>query len=136
MLTLIRQQHNNGCVPACLATLTGLPYKKALKIVYPWKKTKRWDYYGTDYQDILRALGRVGLKYKERDPVPFTKLHTNAIVIVEHPASGPPGERSHAVVWDYQQQRILDPNVGNWGMKRHLPQASYQKSVTSIIEVR
>lgn len=135
MLTLVRQRHINSCVPACLATLTSLPYKKSLKVVYPWKKTKRWDHYGTDYKDILRALKRLGLKYKERGHTLFTKLRVNAIVIIEHPAYGPPEARSHAVVWDYKRQRILDPDVGK-GIKRHLPQASYQKSAVLIIEVR
>lgn len=133
---LVRQQHQNSCVPACIATLTGLPYNKALRLVYRWKKTKRWDHYGTKHEDTLRAIKRAGFRYKERKPISFSKLRTSAIIVVENDVYGPPGYQSHVVVWDYEQQRVLDPYVGKGMLKRHLLQRIYEKSATIIIEIR
>ena len=137
MLSLVRQQHNNSCVPAALATISGVTYKTALKVVYPWKKNKGWDNYGTKHNDMLRAIKRLGFRYKERDPVSFSKLRFNAIIIVEHPVYGPHGRRNHAVVWDCEQQRILDPYVHADGvLKRHLLRRTYEKAAFAIIEIR
>lgn len=134
MLIRVKQQHENGCVPACIAMLTGFSYEESLRIVYPWKKTKKWDHYGVRYEHMLRALKNIGFKYKECDVFPFSKICSNAIIIVEHSAYGPIGQRSHVVVWDYAQQRVLDPYVGK-GLKKHLCNNSYEKSCISIIEV-
>jgi len=138
MFKLVRQQHNNGCVPAAIATITGIPYQDALKAVYHAKRPKEWDHHGTKHKDMLRALDRLGLKYRERYYlVPFSQLRSNAIIIVEHSIYGPPGHRSHVVVWDYEQQRILDPYPSpTRHMKRHLPQTSYQKAAQFIIDVK
>jgi hypothetical protein len=132
-LIRVKQEHKNGCAPACIATLTGLSYKEALRAIYPWKKIKRWDYYGTRFSHILRALKKIGIKYKKRKPTLFSNIHFNSIILTDHPIYG----GYHVVVWDCMQQIILDPYVGYHrnGLKKHLPRKSYEKYCLSIIEV-
>ena len=131
----VMQLHSNGCVPATIAMLTGFSYLRSMRLIYPWKKTSAWEKHGTRHQDMLDALQRIGFRIRERKPINFPKLHGNAIIVVEHPIYGPPNHRSHVVVWDYEQQRILDPYVG-FDIKRHLRISEYQKAAYSIIEVR
>ena len=132
------QQHQNGCVPAALATLTGLKYELMMRVIHHSKRPARWDYYGTTRSATLRALNRLGYKAKEIDPIPFNRLSTDALIVVENEAYRALPIGAHVVVWDCDRQRILDPYVGAaiGNLRRHLPMKSYQAATTLIIEVR
>jgi hypothetical protein len=133
MLRLVRQRHENGCVPASIAILAGLSYSKALKLF--WSK-KDWLKRGTSYRMLLNGLIRAGLKVKPRKACSLSKLRSNAMLIIQHshPAFG---GAMHAVAWDYKNQIVLDPYPNKRrAIKRKFPLKSYEKSLIMIIEVR
>jgi ABC-type bacteriocin/lantibiotic exporter with double-glycine peptidase domain len=137
MLKLVKQKHVNGCVPACIATLLGTSYEIGLKIVHPRRKTRRWNYVGTTYQSMVIALERLGLKCYKKKITSLSKLRYHCILIIAHPAYGPPEECRHAVVWDAERKKVLDPYPSNKrAMSRQLPISSYEKSVVYVVEIK
>lgn len=137
MLRRIQQVHENGCVPACVAMLTGLSYIQSCRIVHPYRRN--WDRYGSTPENVNASLKRAGFKIRQRNVkkiINFSQLKRNALVVLAHEAYGPPGHNLHAVVWDVQRQKILDPYPSpQRHLKRHLPLKSYQKSTIKITEV-
>jgi hypothetical protein len=129
----IVQQHTNGCVPACIAMLSGVSYLQAVRIVYPHRLSG--NPLGAYYDDVIRAIKAVGLRFYTRSRIiPFEQLRHNALITIDHPIYGETDH--HAVIWDKEAQRIIDP-YPKPGRKpgRHLPQSSYQKHAIEMIEV-
>jgi hypothetical protein len=130
MLNLIKQNHKNSCVPACIATIKNLSYSDSLKAVHPKRKSERWNTNGTHYNQIYYSLKRMKISFRKRKVISLHKLRNNAIVITKGLFRP---DRCHAVVWDVDRQRILDPDpespsfsVSNF----------YQKFIVNIIEIR
>lgn len=102
-MRLVRQVHTTGCGVASFAMLAGIGYQRALKLVHP--KRKKGSCACTNPLQVMRALEKMGISFK----VSFTKfklakLKHNTELSVRTPHGG-----WHAVVWDVEQQRILDP---------------------------
>ena len=138
MLTLVKQKHECACVVACIATITGLSYEKCLNIVYPKRKINTWNLVGTWMKDQFKAMDRLNLKYRFRkNNTSLLKLKHNAILIIKHPIYFDRFKRgTHAVVWDAEAKKILDPYPSNSRhMKRNLPFKSYQKSIIEVSEI-
>lgn len=133
MLRLVRQEHENGCVPASIAILAGLSYSEGIKLF--WSK-KNWNKKGCSYRTLINGLKRSGLKFKERKVCLLSKLRSNAILVIKHSHPAFAGAM-HAVVWDFENQKIIDPYPRqDRSLKRKLLFKSYEKSLIEVIEVR
>lgn len=118
--------------------LTDLSYMKSCRIVYP-NVYHNWNTFGSTRENVVPSLRRAGFRIRNRNVIKikdFLQLKRNALIIVTHKAYGPDGCNLHAVVWDYEIQRILDPYPDlHRSLKRHLPLSSYQRSAIEITEV-
>lgn len=136
MLKRIIQQHENGCVSASIAMLANVSYVQGVRLVHPFRKP--WSPLGANREQRITALKRAGFKLRNRKwNTPFTKLKHNALIVIltkSYDSNRIFG--FHAVVWDFEAQKIRDPYPSpRRHMKRHLPQSLYQKYTQEIIEV-
>jgi hypothetical protein len=101
---LVHQRRGADCGVACVAMVAGTDYERALAAFLDFGCSGRW----TDVQALRRALIRVGVRCGDR-LIPATGKTPpehlgDAIWRVNQI-----GRRWHWVVWDSQEQRILDP---------------------------
>ena len=98
----VQQKHIDGCGPAALATVLGISYDAALKIVHPNRKPREpantWPY------KLQAAMRRAKLHYEKRILRKWSPPKCNAIVNIQWLS----GER-HWVVWSAGQKTFLDP---------------------------
>ena len=122
-MRIVKQRHLLGCGPACLATITGLSYKRALDLIHPIRKQltaeERRDPLTVNTPPCLLMAGirSAGLRAKKtygRSPDEFVRP---TIVNIRW-ATG----NFHWVVYDPKTRRYLDPA----GIQ--LPQTTYQKA--------
>jgi len=118
-MRLVHQRHNNGCVSACLAMITGCSYNSIFRWVYGEEKQR--EYPGLNFEYIMRLVEELGISAKISFNVDrFKSLKNNAIIVVDYGEK--PGDAfyyrhsRHAVVWDSSSKKILDPYPTN---KRH-----------------
>jgi hypothetical protein len=98
----VQQKHIDGCGPAALATVLGISYDAALKIVHPNRKPRgpanTWPY------KLQIAMRRAKLRYMKRTLRKWSPPKHDAIVNIQWPS----GLR-HWVVWSADQNKFLDP---------------------------
>lgn len=98
----VQQKHIDGCGPAALATVLGISYDAALKIVHPNRKPREpantWPY------KLQIAMRRARLHYTKRTLRKWSRLKYDAIVSIQWKS----GMR-HWVVWSADQNKFLDP---------------------------
>ena len=127
MIVRCVQSHENGCLPACIAMLLGVSYIKGVRVVHPYRTTK--SHLGTYPERLSSVLKRAKLKFRKRRLIPFKELKHNALIVIN---TG----YLHAVVWDYEAQRILDPYPSpKRKVKRHFTLDAYQKMATYVFEI-
>ena len=114
------QKDEYGCGAACLAMLTGMTYKKAVRSIYGQDEV---DY--TSTTEIRLALEKYGITLsKKRQPfIPGKTKNGLYRAISESKISLPYdaiiGTRPwangnwHWVIWDSKRQKILDPYFNN-----------------------
>ena len=135
----VRQQHESGCVPACIAMLADISYASSIRLFEKLKigSHKSFTVWGTTHKQMLKGMQYAGLNPFDRQrKTSLAKLKHNAILVIEHEVYGEPHERTHAVVWDVKKQRVLDPYVGRGSLKRHLSTKIYEESLLYIVESR
>lgn len=98
----VQQKHRLGCFNACIAMITGLSYEKALKLVHP--KRRKGEYTETHLPEVVVALIKINADYKLTFDKNIKNIKNPAIVIVKWKNGS-----SHAVVWDPELKKILDP---------------------------
>ena len=101
----IRQKHKYTCAIAALAMITNIPYDKVYKQIFPKRKT-----FGrsvpTIFVKTVEFLKKLKIKHKIifGRKIDFRRLKSPAFVSVQIKS-----KCYHAVVWDPESKRILDP---------------------------
>lgn len=130
-MKLVRQQHENGCVPACIAMIAGFSYSEVTKLFY---SNHNWNKRGSSIPILFKTLSKLGFIGKSVSVKNLHRLRTNAILIIKRIEYG---SGCHAVVWDFKKQKVWDPYPSKRRIpKRHFPLSSYQKHLIGVIEVR
>lgn len=94
-MRLVRQHPDvTGCIPACLATVLGVSYVEARALT------------GKSNEELLDTLSNLGIDVTVRVFCLIRDLKS-AILLVRYPIGG--GVYMHTVVWDAEQQKVLDP---------------------------
>jgi ABC-type bacteriocin/lantibiotic exporter with double-glycine peptidase domain len=128
----IKQRHTNGCGVAALAMVTGISYDRALKLIDPKRKSGT-KYPGTSLEQALKTFTKMGIKYQIHFDTKLKDIKNNAYVS----ASLPCGCR-HAVVWDAENKKILDPDtteIGHEGGVVCFSRQYVEKSQNYIVEI-
>lgn len=101
----IKQRHRNTCAIATLAMLTGRAYDKVYKQVFPKRKPGQ-RYGGTYLHQTVKFLEKKKVAYKlvSVPRIDFRNLKTPAFISVRISEG-----HYHAVAWDPERKRILDP---------------------------
>lgn len=113
MQLVSQHPHITGCIPACLATVLGVSFDEANRLT------------GRTNEELLAALQAAGLDVNVRIPCPITGLK-DAILLVRYDIGGE--AYMHTVVWDVEQQKVLDP----WEERPH---DSYQEGLCLVYEL-
>ena len=90
MLKAVVQEHSMGCGIACIACVAGIKYSKALKLVQA-KYASTKGYY---CKEIIKALGKLDLKYEYKKVTSNTKKHLEmegTIVFIKRSSKYPKG---------------------------------------------
>lgn len=104
-MKLIKQKHRADCAIAAIAMVTGTTYTKVAQTVFPGVKPR--DIKGTSMIDALKAIEKLKVKFEITfEKLDLMKLKQSAYISVTMPS----GIR-HAIVWDHQSKRILNPGV-------------------------
>lgn len=100
-MKLVEQDHIDGCGVACFAMLTGRTYKEAREVLHPGGGSY------TANEALVEALQAHGYAIETRFMLPTIRdLHTS-LLVVRYRIGG--GMFMHSVVWDAEQQKVLDP---------------------------
>ena len=108
----ISQLTSSDCGVAAVAMVAGVPYQVARAIIFP-RGPRPYGRFSTTGDDLKRAMKFLGVKFARRfvrckgDP---SALEESAILSTIIRTD------RHWVVWDHDQQRLLDPWPG--GHKR------------------
>ena len=104
----VKQKHKNGCAIASLAMILGVGYSQIFKIARP-KKNFGKKYTGTPMDLAVKILNKYDCKYriffKRTGLKKLHRLKSNAYISINTPKGG-----RHAIVWDEENQRVLDPD--------------------------
>ncbi len=104
-MRLVHQKRIDGCAVACLAIVTGQSYDEARHVLHPEAKGPFGSHW-TNNMDLLAALNTAGFGINVRVPCPIQQLKSSILVVRYEIMSS---QHMHTVVWDAEQQRILDP---------------------------
>lgn len=122
----IKQRHRTSCGVACFAMVTGISYNKSIKKVFP--RRKPYSLLATNAFKLVKALLKLGFKVNyydyDQDKLNINDIKNKAILIIKAEEGD-----GHAVVWDPESKRILDPY-----RKRSLSVKSYNKCLIFVIE--
>lgn len=124
-ISLIPQKHSTGCGIACVAMVSGVSYRRALKATFPHGIKKD---YLTGYADLKRGIAALGGKHAPRAhnaPSSWGRIECTSIVRVNERANG----NWHWVVFDAEQRVLLDPGPG---IARHIRQP--RRKMTSCLK--
>jgi ABC-type bacteriocin/lantibiotic exporter with double-glycine peptidase domain len=106
-MKLINRRYQSDCYPTCVAIILGISHSKAIKLVFP-KRNKR-ESYASDLDVKIKVFKRFGFKIKEHKPKKLIDIKHNAVLEI---SNGPNGY-THAVVWDAENKKVLDPGFRN-----------------------
>jgi ABC-type bacteriocin/lantibiotic exporter with double-glycine peptidase domain len=120
----IKQRHRTSCGIACFAMVTGISYNKSIKKVFP--RRKPYSLLTTNALKLVTALLKLKFEvdYYDNDKHNIFDIKNKAILIIKAVEGD-----GHAVVWDPESKRILDPD-----RKKPLSVKSYNKHLIFIIE--
>lgn len=111
MLQRIRQEHDSGCFIAAVATLLQVPYVEAFSRLYPGTIMPPVTDYsarvGRLIEESLALLPRVGIQLHQSKLRSVRSLKKRTALIILRWKYEP--HLSHAVVFDGEQGKILDP---------------------------
>lgn len=117
----LRQRYKSDCFPTCLAMMMEISWKAAVKLIHP--RRKKYQGYETNIANKMYPL----LKELGFEPIKKDSLYSlpdSAIVLLSSVEG-----IFHTVVWDYEEQRIIDPYPQR--TKEKLPVSFYQSRVVS-----
>lgn len=97
----LRQRHKSDCFPTCLAMIMGISWKEAVKLTNP--RRKKYEGYQTNVVNQMYPL-LLELGFEPIRKNSLYSLPDSAIVLLA-PTEG----IFHTVIWDYEDQRIIDP---------------------------
>lgn len=100
-LKLVRQQHLDGCGVACFATIRGISYQEAMGVLHPEGRGA-----STSNEALIDVLQETGFDVDVRIRPDIRTLRT-AVLVTRYRIG--PEMFMHAVVWDANAQRVLDP---------------------------
>lgn len=132
----ISQRYSSDCFPTCVAIVSGLSHKKALKLVHPRAKQRRNPvngrkvYYGSNFVHKITALAKLNyrIKYHGKKPRSFNRFKNPTFIQIKWKTRT---KHCHAIVWDPKTKKIYDP-----GYKKALPYKLYRKNFQYALEVR
>lgn len=125
-LKRVEQESDNGCFVACVATLAGISYPEAFKLIHPGE-------FNTPYNGEIALnkahcrLKKLGWKVRKVNAKKIENLKKNALILITW-RNEP--ELSHAVVYDAERKKVLDPSF-----YRPLLNRSYERQLHSIIYI-
>jgi len=130
----ISQRYRTDCFPTCIAMISGMSHKKALKFVHPRGKirrhpvTNRKSYYGSSLIHKVFAIAKLGydINLHSKKPRSFAKFRNPTLIQIKWKTDG----SYHAIVWDPETKKILDP-----GYKKALPYKLYRKNFHYALEL-
>lgn len=135
----VKQRHANGCGAASLAMAAGISYTLAANLIHP-KRKKGELFIGTGLEDALKALTDAHIAYRVRFDRKLRNVKNDAYISVDLPC----GCR-HAVAWDAQNQRVLDPDPADLDhngkrvdvdpLTHYLTQKYVEKNLNYIVEI-
>lgn len=122
----LRQRYATDCFPTCIAMISGIAHKQALKLVHP-RHIKGGNYTTTLRQGVI-ALTKLGFSpnIKKSTIKNFCQLKKPAIISISWKTY--PG--NHVVVWDSANKKIYDPFY-----KHALPYSLYLKNMRWYLEI-
>jgi hypothetical protein len=127
----IRQKHKNGCLIASVAMVLGITYEAALKLIHPRRKKRKGVALPLIY--LLPILKKANIQIKfhffkwnpDSDIWNIKKMERPTILLIEFDNCN----WTHAIAWDPEKKRILDPD-----RKNALTTKYYQKHLSQFIE--
>ena len=131
----IKQRHARGCGAACLAMVAGINYNRAVRLIQPLRQ-KGEPFNGTALEDLLRSLNILETSYRIYFGQKLHNIRNNAYIALTLPC----GCR-HAVAWDTENKRILDPDPlgpddeDHLGGQFRLTKRYIEKNLNYIVEI-
>lgn len=107
------------CAITSMATITGITYEKALKLILP--NRKKYTDYSATIENILDCFVKLKINVSQVNNPVIKDLKNHSILIIKIPYKG--NYDYHAVVWDAKRKVILD------GWKKPRSYYRYQKKV-------
>lgn len=124
-MRVVRQKHTTGCAIAVIAMVTGIGYDKVLKVVHPKRKPRQCAC--TTFEQSIKAIDKLGYKYNLIfKKIDLKRLKNNAYLSVTTRFGG-----RHAVAWDAQKKKIVDPN----GPGSYMTLEYIKKNMNFIVEI-
>lgn len=102
-MRLLLQRYASDCFPTCVAMILGVSHAEGLKIGCP--DHRKGQSYVSNVSNQIKLFSQFGYKIVRRRPKKLTDLKHNAILEIGKRTS----DTTHAVVWDAQQKKVLDP---------------------------
>lgn len=135
----VTQGHYNGCFVAALAMILGKTYEDTFKLLFPDRDIQNGDHaLRAEDQDIgacaARAMEKLGVKTKKstyRKVMSLLKYSQKNVLIIVRWHGGP---MCHAVVYDAQTKRFLDPSDPGGPSSQHDLKV-YQRNLDSMYYV-
>lgn len=127
-LKRVEQYHNSGCFIACLATLKGISYEEAFKLIHPEKdysQVARWDTVGLRVDESIKKLEQLGLKPVQRPLKQLRNLRRTALLIIQWTYAP---HLAHGVIFDAVSRKFLDP-----GYSTPLPTKDYERQLYAVL---
>jgi hypothetical protein len=133
MLHRVKQEHDTGCFVACTAILLQVSYSEAFNRLWPNRimppPENPWADISLSIEAALWLLPRVGLQLQKANIKSVKSLRKRTSLIILRWKCEP--ERSHAVVFDGESSRFIDPSY-----HPHLSYRLYNRNLDSIYYVK
>lgn len=105
----IYQHYATDCTVACFAMLFGISWWRSMGLIFPLKRFMPFANFRFDIASFDKAAVKLGWKigYMWGNDInfPINHLQDNAMVVF-----GFDDLHSHAVIWDIEEQKFLDPD--------------------------
>lgn len=118
----VQQRHSTGCGPAVLATVLGISYFDAVKLVFPKKipltysikKGKLIKFYGSYIEQLKKVLDKQKVPCTFKTPRKWKDFNKDAIVQIQYITG-----TTHFLLWSSVNKKFLDPlenfNISKFG---------------------
>lgn len=122
-MKLVKQKHKDGCGVACFAMLADISYRRAMRILHPWRLpfTKA----NTNNKHFVATFVKLGWNWtcSTDGNVDITKINNKAMLVIANE-----DKTYHGVVWDPKTKTVLDPQ------DPQKPLEYYQKRLYQVVQ--